>query len=168
MSLRLDWGSKPDGVVANTYGMPGEDDSLHLGKAKIKFGDFFKFAVNVFTGYDLEGIDDPRIDFVMYLRSVGRVPGFFCSGSNEVFRLHGSRSINIPDDRFAVAKFKLGGAELSLTDFLYLFQYVLTNTNLGSMDIRELILPVFSGMELVVNPETGKIRLGGKTNINFP
>jgi len=72
MSLRLEDGTTPKGLMAKTWG-PNE---VELGKYVISMNDFMALACYVMTNSDLSGKNDPRLKFIKTVKSMKSVKGF--------------------------------------------------------------------------------------------
>ncbi|MDD3487566.1 MAG: hypothetical protein PHF35_04305 [Candidatus Moranbacteria bacterium] len=77
MSLVLS-GSKPKGLEVKTYGFPIEargQEVVRLGDYEISLVDFLCAAYYVLTNSDLNGLTDPRIEFVQAVKKMEIGPG---------------------------------------------------------------------------------------------
>lgn len=71
MSLSLDLGSKPDGLVAL---MP-DNKTVCVGGLEITTADFFQLAIYVLTNTDLHA-NDPRLHFMNQIAKLNQLPGY--------------------------------------------------------------------------------------------
>ena len=72
MSLALNLGTKPDGLVIKTLGL---DDIIILGDYEISMKDFFLAAEYVLANSDLMP-DDPRLQFVKCVQAMRETDGW--------------------------------------------------------------------------------------------
>ncbi len=82
MSLALNLGTKPEGLEIKTWGdMLGPDplQTIHLGEYEISMVDFLYAAAYVLTNTNLEK-NDPRLQFVEYIRAMKVIEGYHPGG----------------------------------------------------------------------------------------
>ena len=73
MSLLLTSGTSPHGLCAKTMGIGAQE--LYLGDYEISMTDFLELAHYVLTNTNLEGDDDPRLQFVKSVKAMKVVDG---------------------------------------------------------------------------------------------
>ena len=74
MTLSLDLGTKPPGLVVKTYGLDSLRNIVNLGDYEISLLDFLLAAEYVLTNTALEP-NDPRLQFVKCVQSMREVDG---------------------------------------------------------------------------------------------
>jgi len=84
MSLSLDRGTVPKGLIIKTWG-PG-NDVVFLGDYEISMEDFLVAAYYVLTNTNLKD-KDPRLQFVECVRSMRETKGYFSSVERDSRRL---------------------------------------------------------------------------------
>ena len=91
MSLSLDQGTKPAGLEIRTCDFGSLRNTVYLGNYEISLRDFLVAVAYVLTNTDLEP-NDPRLQFVRYVQSMGEVDGY----NHGQKRLEASESLVFP------------------------------------------------------------------------
>ena len=86
MSLSLDQGTKPEGLEVKTWGVVGLKSVVHLGDYEISMADFLSVAQYVLTNTNLDP-NDPRLEFVKWVKSLEQVKGYPSIPANKQKRL---------------------------------------------------------------------------------
>lgn len=74
MSLSLDLGTKPVGLLVKTWGF-GPDDPVRIGEYEVSMPDFVEMVKYVLTNTNLQP-DDPRFALVAWVKQLRFAAGF--------------------------------------------------------------------------------------------